>query len=299
MLIMLKIVIERLHNIGGMCPYGRKENELPNTSTVSTQISAERTQYRVGHGGFHSTIVTTPGLTMQQPLVYVYDIGAKPSLARARDAIECFVARLKMLKSNRVEYVILSHVDEDHVNGLKDLLEKLAAANISVGFVMLPWLSTTEKLMAKAHANHRFPSAVVMNLSGDDRDTVEYLAGLGVENVAFLQSEGSTATSQDLPSVLNSAGTPVRARFVASGTDLTAPHKIPWKLVTMRMEPPKGALPAFTKKIKDLTGLDPEDPPNHPMLLTQYRRSISTAMATAASAVGFKAMGIHSQIGPA
>lgn len=264
---------------------------MPKTSTASMQISAERTQYRVGHGGFHSTIVTVPRLPKQQPLVYVYDIGAKPSVALARDPIEDFIDRLKTLKANRVEYVILSHIDEDHVNGLKDLLEKLHAANIDVGMVMLPWLSTTEKLMAKAHTNHRGPSTVVMNLTGDDRDTVGYLAGFGVEGVAFLLADDSTAPPQDPPSAPNSNGTPVRARFVASGTDLTASHKIPWKLVAMRMEPPKKTIPEFTQKIKDLTGLDPDDPAKHHELLTTCRAKISQAMTAAASSVGLVGFG--------
>ncbi len=255
------------------------------------RISAERTQYRVGHGGFHSTIITTPPRSKQRPLAYVYDVGAKPKKALARDAIEHFVARLKALDADRVEYVILSHVDEDHVNCLKILLDKLAAANIAVGMVMLPWLNTAEKLMARAHANHRGPTTVVIRLTGADRDTLDYLARLGVEGVAFLQAQGSTEPPPDVAYALSPTGIPVRARFVASGTDLTATSRIPWKLIAMRMQPPQDTIAAFTKALSTSTGLDPDDPADHYALLTKHRRELSAAMTAAASAVGFTGYG--------
>jgi hypothetical protein len=212
-------------------------------------------------------------------------------MALARDAIEQFVARLKMLNVARVEYVILSHADEDHVNCLKDLLENLRTAKIAVGTVMLPWLDATEKLLAKAHANHRGPSTVVMNLTGTDEDTVGYLVGLGVEGVAFLQTGGPAESPPEVPSVINSVGTPVYAQFVGSGTDLTAGHQIPWKLIAMRMAPPKGTIREFAVKLKSLTGLDPNDPLNHAVLLTSHRREISVAMRAAATAVKFTGYG--------
>ena len=221
----------------------------------------------------------------------VYDIGAKPDRALARDAIDHFVDRLKTLKAVRVEYVILSHVDEDHVSCLKELLEKLAAAKIIVGVVMLPWLNTAEKLMARAHANHRGFSTVVMNLTGDDRETVRYLAELGAEGVEFLLAEDSDIPPLDLPFAFSSSDTPVYARFVASGTDLTDSHKIPWKLVALRMQPPPGTIQLFTDKLRNSTGLDPDDAANHPALLTTYRPEISKAMTAAASQVGYKGYG--------
>lgn len=49
--------------------------------------SAERLQYRVGHGGFHATIVSGSG----SQLTYVYDVGAHPSKTLLRAAITAFV----------------------------------------------------------------------------------------------------------------------------------------------------------------------------------------------------------------
>lgn len=156
---------------------------------------------------------------------------------------------------------------------------------------MLPCLNTAEKLMAKAHANHRGPSTVIMNITGDDRDTVEYLAQLGVEAVEFLRSDDSTEPPPDLRSAVNPAGTTIHASFVASGTDLTASSLIPWKLVAMRLEPPQGTIAAFTTALKASTGLDPDDPTKHHELLTQYRPELSAAMTVAASEVGFAGYG--------
>ena len=145
--------------------------------------------------------------------------------------------------------------------------------------------------MARAHANHRGFSTVVMNLTGDDRETVRYLAELGAEGVEFLLAEDSDIPPQDLPLAFSSSDTPVYARFVASGTDLTDSHKIPWKLVALRMQPPPGTIPLFTDKLRNSTGLDPDDPANHPALLTTYRPEISKAMTAAASQVGYKGYG--------
>jgi hypothetical protein len=264
---------------------------LPKTKNAPTRTHAERVQYRVGHGGFHSTIVMPTGAPNLRPLAYIYDVGAKPQKARVRGAIDRYIARLKAVGANKVEFVILSHVDEDHVNCLEHLLVELDAANVVVGTVLLPWLSTTEKLLSKAHANHRSPSTVVMNLTGDDSATVSYLANRGVESEAFLQSEGTDVPPTDIPSPLGPSNLSVRARFVASGTNLTALSPLPWSLVAMRIEPPKHAISHFASLLAASAKLDPNDPTNHRVLLSKHRSKISTAMAGAASSVGLSGYG--------
>lgn len=261
---------------------------MPNHSSSSTHVLAERVQYRVGHGGFHSTIVSTPG---QPPFVYVYDVGAKPKKALVRDAIERFVARLKAVNADRVHYVILSHIDQDHVNSLEALLDALRVANIAVGTVMLPWLNTAEKLLAQAHTNHRNPSTVVMKLVGPDSDAVEYLAGLGAEEVAFIDAEDSDDDSRDVVSALSPTGVPVNARFTASGTDLAASSAVPWKLIALRMQPPDKTISTFVANLRASAKLDPNNSKNHHALLTHHRKKISAAMTAAATSVGFTGYG--------
>lgn len=252
-------------------------------------IFAERIQYRVGHGGFHSTIITAPKPESEQgPLVYVYDIGALPSKALARDAIDRFVRRLIKVKADRVAYIILSHIDEDHVNCLTDLLNRLNVEKISVGTVLLPWLNTAEKLLAKSHANHRTSSTVVMNLAGADEDILQYLAELGVDSVAFLRSQDATEPPLDIPPAFGPTGTAVRARSLKSGIDLTLSQTIPWKLIAMRIAPPRGTTSRFVRHLRKSTGLDPNDSANHPTLLTTHRSKIRAAMrASAVTMTGY------------
>lgn len=263
---------------------------MPTTTRGPAAPRAERTQYRVGHGGFHSTIVTNTKQSKQESLVYVYDIGAAPSVKFARGAIENFITRLEALKITRVDFVILSHIDEDHVNCLKELLEKLSTAKIVVDKVVLPWLDTTEKLLAKARANHRAPSTVVMNLTGSDDQIAGYLAGLGAEGIVFLQpEEGAGTTLGDSAPALPRL--PVTARFEASGSNLARAHAIPWELVAIRLNPPKGTIRNFTYKLQELTGLNPNNPANHKTLLTNHRSAVRSAMKAAAAGTGLTGYG--------
>jgi beta-lactamase superfamily II metal-dependent hydrolase len=259
------------------------------TSTVKPpmELVAERVQYRVGHGGFHSTIVTPKGESNYEPFAYVYDIGARPKKNLAIDAVDRFIKRLNKLEVKRVNYVILSHIDEDHVNGFETLMVKLGAAKIAVGTVMLPWLSTAEKLAAKAHANHRGPGAVVMNLGGSDQQIVNYLASLGTEGVAFLL----TGEANDPPEDQDVDAGGIWLKYVRPGQKLKRNLVLPWKLVAMRLTPPSGTVDAFAQALKTSSGLDPNNPTTHEELLTVHRRRIRAAMAKTASDKGFKGYG--------
>lgn len=264
---------------------------MSNTRTKPTSISIERTQYRVGHGGFHTAIIRNLGQSEVDPFVYVYDVGAKPKKANVRAAINRFVHRLKVVGASRVQYVVLSHIDEDHVNCLEYLLDVLSLEDIAVGTVLLPWLSPAEKLIAKAHANHRGPSTVIMNLAGDDHDTVTYLAQLGVEETAFLIPDDSDTVPPDSSSPIDGREVPAGARLIVSGTNLVKGTTILWNLVAMRMQPPPGTIDTFINKLGTSSGLKPDDFRDHPNLLTQHRRKIASAMGAAAADVGFTGYG--------
>lgn len=162
-------------------------NLLPASIPSSTNLSAQRIQYRVGHGGFHATIVQDS--VTNTYLVYVYDVGACPDAALLEDAISRFVKRLVARGIKRVQYVILSHIDEDHVSRLDHLLASLKDKKITVDTLTLPWLLNSSRLLALSRSPRRGTSTVVYQLLQSDDHVVQYASELGVENVLFVEGE--------------------------------------------------------------------------------------------------------------
>lgn len=164
-------------------------NPLPASIPSSTNLSAQRIQYRVGHGGFHATIVQDS--VTSKHLVYVYDVGACPDTALLEDAISRFVKRLVARGIERVQYVILSHIDEDHVSRLDHLLVSLRDKQITVDTLTLPWLRNSSRLLALSRSPRRGTSTVVYQLLQSDDHVVQFATDLGVENVLFVEGESN------------------------------------------------------------------------------------------------------------
>lgn len=117
------------------------------------------TQWGVGHGGFHSqsllfqeldrspstTLVGKPSLVR-----VIYDCGSGRNEPRTalKDAVK------KMLKDvaekSKIDLLVISHFDQDHVNGLDHLSVELLKKNIKVDRVWAPVLTKIEALVAIA-----------------------------------------------------------------------------------------------------------------------------------------------------
>lgn len=248
----------------------------PTSATAASPRAAHRIQYRVGHGGFHATIVENA--TAKAHLVYVYDVGAKPNKSELLLAIELFIDELSSRKITRVDYIFLSHIDGDHVNGLRELLDALAAhaPKIVVANVVLPWLSPVQKLLTQSRNNHRQPTAVVTNLAGSDESADLFLNGLGVENVIRITAEGEdgapTATSTTIP----------------SGASTIAARIPGWLLLPIKTPTP----PTFEASFRTELGnrlpnhLNPNSPSDHHEILTDHKSEILDAIKAVAHLIG-------------
>lgn len=263
---------------------------------TANNFRARRIQYRVGHGGFHATIVTPTVANAFDPLVYVYDVGASPKVTLLTAAISRFVNLLVAENIHKVQFVIVSHIDADHVNRLAHLLSRLDKNGIKVGKLLLPWLDPLSKFLALTRTASRQPSTVVRNLLQDPTSVVRYVASLGVEEVGFVLPE-SHSDGDEVPDpapAITPRGTAVHGVPVPSGTLKLPPHTAPWKLVLSHLEPPKATLLAFRNEIIRTTGLDPNDPKNHMKLLRSpskktpivNRKTVASAMNTAARNTG-------------
>jgi len=240
-------------------------------------LAAQRIQYRVGHGGFHATIVEDSA--PKHHLVYVYDVGSKPDKRELLLAIKSFVRDLSTRGITQVDYVFLSHIDEDHVNGLRELLDALKnhKPTIAVANVVLPWLSSVQKLLTQSRNNHRQLGTVARNLAATDEEADNYLLRLGARNVIRVTAEGDDAT----PTATSTTSSGVIPKLPASFTG--------WLLLPIRTPTPVGFESSFRSELSKLLkkhGLNPNNPAHHEKILTDHRSAIKTALTKVASQLG-------------
>lgn len=227
---------------------------------------------------------TVPGAF--EPLVYVYDVGASPKVALLDSAIDRFVALLLAEKISRVQFVIVSHIDTDHVNRLYQLLDLLKSNGIHVERLMLPWLDPISKLAALVRTPGNAPSAVVEELLQQPGVVSARASAHGVEEVVFVLPETDEDAEPDAPSDSGA--------YVPSGSVPLPPNTAPWTLVVTHLKAPKKTLSEFRRLVLQNTGLDPSLPTNHRTLLDNTRRPgaktnrriVQDAMDTAARRTG-------------
>lgn len=105
-------------------PYQRK--------SMMPDIHIERSFHPVGQGAFYTERFDLDGKTCN----VVYDCGALPKYQLDDIINQHFV------KDKKIEYLFLSHLHEDHINGVESLLERC-----SVKYIFLPLLSPETKRM--------------------------------------------------------------------------------------------------------------------------------------------------------
>lgn len=143
-------------------------------------LQIERHQYGVGHGGFHVGLITRLSRTRVPELFsYIYDVGARPSVAALRDGVDRAVELLDDRGVTAVDRVILSHLDVDHVNGLDYLLSTLRGRNMSVRTLGMPWLNVYRQLQL---INRYSPNTFIGKFS---RNPIGALSEYDVENIGF------------------------------------------------------------------------------------------------------------------
>jgi hypothetical protein len=108
-------------------------------------IDATGTQWGVGQGGFFTQTVSFSEHGDERLVMrFVYDCGTKSSFRELTNAIKSYVAGLP--DGSTVEAIYISHLDEDHVNGLSFLAAELNKRNVTVERVVIPPVSDLEAL---------------------------------------------------------------------------------------------------------------------------------------------------------
>lgn len=126
-----------------------------------------------------------------EPLRLIYDCGSET----AGDALEREVGLYhQIIYDAKIDVLVLSHLDADHVNGLTLLLDNgLTARN-----VFLPYLTPAQRAIAVAGVGDEADPNYFELLA----DPVGFLEGRGVENIIFVsggEDEQERARDQDNP----------------------------------------------------------------------------------------------------
>lgn len=130
------------HILNGYCGYIVATTITQNQANKMIQHS--RTQHPVGQGFFHSAEVKEEA---QPALSYVYDCGAMDIYKPAR-VREIGDYRKSLCSKDYIDFLFLSHVHADHINGLPQLL----ANGLRIDTIVLPLVSATERLIGYARA---------------------------------------------------------------------------------------------------------------------------------------------------
>lgn len=109
------------------------------------KVHVRRTQWAVGHGGFHSGIIRSDD--GQSEISWMYDCGTSSSGNSLTAELKTFKSRTSYFsKTFSTDYLFISHFHEDHVGGLG----RLHKANFKAARIFAPLLDPLERILAFA-----------------------------------------------------------------------------------------------------------------------------------------------------
>jgi|GEM_PF-1010272 len=149
----------------------------------------KRIQHPVGQGCFHSFEISNK----DQKFTYIYDCGSD-NLTELHREIDVYT---ELYGNDKIDLLVLSHLDNDHVNGVERLL-----ANIDVETVMLPYLHFWERLYLFSDACHN--KSLTTGYFDLVADPVTWFQSRGAKRVVFVSSSmgGDEPTNPDALSPL-------------------------------------------------------------------------------------------------
>ena len=130
---------------------GRKFRRLG--LTVPAMVQAHAKFYPVGQGGFYTGRIERDGHHVWS---FVYDCGSSSDPSHLNSAIKDSLEGKAWgpILGGQIEFLIVSHLDADHVNGLKELLSQIKSGSKQAGVrvAFLPYL--TPQLRLRTAARH-------------------------------------------------------------------------------------------------------------------------------------------------
>ena len=151
------------------------------------KITCRAHQRPIGQGGFYSA---TLSLNDREKYTLVYDCGSVSSCGRLSDEIDNFGDELG---NSKLDLLVISHLDADHVNGVDRLLHISGGVRV----VFLPYLSPLERviyLMRYPNQSESYYQLVI--------DPVSTLQNSGAERI-FLVGEGADGNNNQIEELDN------------------------------------------------------------------------------------------------
>ncbi len=133
---------------------------------MSIKISHSRVQHGVGQGSFHSASVEVYEGGRSHRFDYVYDCGALSGGAQTQE-LKRAIKRMDLdrrqdsVEKGVIDLLVLSHYDQDHINGAKDLVAKC-----NVKRIVVPYVGPEELTLVLASQAENITEELVKELHG-------------------------------------------------------------------------------------------------------------------------------------
>ena len=137
--------------------------------------------HAVGQGLFYSGLIQGTSYRYGETFSFVYDCGSISSrcfLHREIDDFKALLPYTQLRRKKRLELLIVSHMHDDHVNGLEYLLD-----NVELDTVVMPYTDSVIRLLARAESSseEEFLSAFYM-------DPIGWFASNGAHRILLIGS---------------------------------------------------------------------------------------------------------------
>lgn len=147
--------------------------------------------HNVGQGLFYSGLLNKKDSKSQDIFSFVYDCGTDSAPFYLKQEIQSFKLLLRSTgipNEKRLDMLIISHLHDDHVNGLEYLLD-----DVKVDTVVMPYIDDGLKSLPliECASNSDFLRTFYLN-------PVEWLASRGVRRILLLGAEGVTLKEENL-----------------------------------------------------------------------------------------------------
>lgn len=149
--------------------------------------------HNIGQGLFYSGLLNLRDSKKHNVFSFVYDCGTDSNKLFLRREIESFKPLLPSAGTHnekRLDMLVISHLHDDHVNGLKYLLD-----NVKVDTVVMPYIDDGLKSLALIESSRNSDFLRTFYL-----DPVNWLASRGVRRILLLGAEGTDTKGEELSS---------------------------------------------------------------------------------------------------
>jgi hypothetical protein len=154
-------------------------------------------QHPIGQGGFHSGAITgcqksslDPFFGGQHAFRWVYDCGS--------DQLDSLNEEIKSVKGTQIDVLFLSHLHEDHINGVDSLLLN---DNATVKEVVLPYLDDDDWVLhLAARSSEGTLSGTFIDLVDDPENWFE---SRGIERLTYVLTDSDDDEENDGPASID------------------------------------------------------------------------------------------------